>query len=181
MNDAAFPSFINPTPLGQDFMRYDFLTPEFCEYIVMAAEGQEWSSNRFDAYRTQDIYLEEAIPDLFQSIDLHLQHRIWPSVIKYWDVDPIKTSTAFVLKYTMDSQKSLPLHHDESFISGSVKLNEDYEGGILKFPRQSFTNEDLKVGQLLCWPSKITHPHLSTELTSGTKYSLTIWTDETNG
>ena len=80
MNDAAFPSFINPTPLGQDFMRYDFLTPEFCEYIVMAAEGQEWSSNRFDAYRTQDIYLEEAIPDLFQSIDLHLQHRIWPSV-----------------------------------------------------------------------------------------------------
>ena len=80
----------------------------------------------------------------------------------------------------MESQKSLHLHHDESHISGSVKLNEAYEGGVLKFPRQDFTNEELKVGQLLCWPSKITHPHLSTELRSGTKYSLTIWTQEEN-
>ena len=180
MVEESFPQFINPTPLGKDFIRFDFLTPDFCDYIIQAAENQDWSSNRFDAYKTQDVYLEESMKGLYDTINLHLEERIWPSVIKYWDIDPIKTATAFVLKYSMESQKSLHLHHDESHISGSVKLNEAYEGAVLKFPRQDFTNEELKVGQLLCWPSKITHPHLSTELRSGTKYSLTIWTQEEN-
>ncbi len=176
--EDAFPMFINPTPLGKDFIRYDFFTPHFCEYIIQAAEAQEWGTNKKDKYRTQDVYLEKAIPGLYESINFQLEHRIWPSVIKHWDIDGVESETIFVLKYSMDTQTSLGLHHDESFISGNVKLNDEYLGGVLEFPRQNFTNEDLQVGQLLVWPSKITHPHLSTELVSGTKYSLTIWSKE---
>ena len=56
-------------------------------------------------------------------------------------------------------------------------LNNNYDGGILTFPRQSVTNQEVKVGDLLIWPSEITHPHNSTELKGGEKYSITIWTD----
>jgi predicted 2-oxoglutarate/Fe(II)-dependent dioxygenase YbiX len=56
-----------------------------------------------------------------------------------------------------------------------VKLNDNYEGALLDFPRQNFTNAQLPVGSLLAWPSLVTHPHGSTPITSGVKYSLTIW------
>ena len=45
MVEESFPQFINPTPLGKDFIRFDFLTPDFCDYIVQAAENQDGNSD----------------------------------------------------------------------------------------------------------------------------------------
>ena len=45
----------------------------------------------------------------------------------------------------------------------------------LQFPRQNFSNAEMSVGSLIAWPSLVTHPHLSAPITSGVKYSLTIW------
>ena len=59
-----------------------------------------------------------------------------------------------------------------------MKLNDEYKGAALEFPRQEFSNLDIHVGDLICWPSKITHPHRSTQLEEGEKYSLTIWTKD---
>jgi hypothetical protein len=67
------------------------------------------------------------------------------------------------------------MHHDVAQVSASIKLNDTYEGAVLEFPRQQFTNADTSVGDLIAWPSMVTHPHASTQLTSGVKYSLTIW------
>lgn len=36
-------------------------------------------------------------------------------------------------------------------------------------------NSSVPVGTLLAWPSLVTHPHRSTPITNGVKYSLTIW------
>ena len=98
--EDAFPMFINPTPLGNNFLRFDFFTPHFCEYIIAAAEGQEWGSNKKDRYKTQDVYLEDAIPGLYEGINLQLEHRIWPAVVDYWDIDEVNTETIFVVKYS---------------------------------------------------------------------------------
>jgi predicted 2-oxoglutarate/Fe(II)-dependent dioxygenase YbiX len=56
-----------------------------------------------------------------------------------------------------------------------VKLNDDYEGAELSFPRQGVSNAGLAVGELVAWPSLVTHPHESLPIRSGVKYSLTIW------
>ena len=85
------------------------------------------------------------------------------------------------MRYAVDTQKELPLHHDASYVTGSVKLNEDYKGGNLSFPRQTFTNEQIPRGKLLLFPGAVSHPHECTELTEGTKYSLTIWTQRFPG
>jgi hypothetical protein len=56
-----------------------------------------------------------------------------------------------------------------------LKLNDDFVGGRLEFPRQELDNGDLGVGELLLWPSLVTHPHRAAPVTSGVKYGLTIW------
>jgi predicted 2-oxoglutarate/Fe(II)-dependent dioxygenase YbiX len=67
------------------------------------------------------------------------------------------------------------MHHDVAQVSASIKLNDDYEGAVLEFPRQKFANSDVPVGDVIAWPSLVTHPHASSQLTRGVKYSLTIW------
>ena len=36
-------------------------------------------------------------------------------------------------------------------------------------------NEPAAVGELIVWPSLVTHPHQATPLQRGVKYGLTIW------
>ena len=87
----------------------------------------------------------------------------------------------FVIKYSPRTQKSLNLHTDISLISGSVKLNDGYTGAELYFPRQQFYNKDIEVGDLLLWPSQVTHPHESLPIYDRTKYSLVLWTQRFKG
>ena len=82
---------------------------------------------------------------------------------------------AFVIKYSMGVQEHLRMHHDVAQVSASIKLNDGFEGGELNFPRQGITNASLAVGDLVAWPSLVTHPHEGMPLKGGTKYALTIW------
>ena len=88
---------------------------------------------------------------------------------------------AFTMKYTVETQKSLGLHTDASLVTGSVKLNEDFEGAEVVFPRQNFSNINVPKGRCLLWPSEVTHGHYVPDLLSGTKYSLTMWTSRYKG
>jgi hypothetical protein len=52
--------------------------------------------------------------------------------------------------------------------------NDDFEGGILRFPRQ---NLDVKpeTGAVLIFPATFTHPHEVQPVTKGVRYSLVTW------
>jgi len=52
--------------------------------------------------------------------------------------------------------------------------NDDFDGGELVFPRQGITIKPEK-GLMVMFPSGFTHPHESTEVTCGTKYSIVSW------
>jgi predicted 2-oxoglutarate/Fe(II)-dependent dioxygenase YbiX len=88
---------------------------------------------------------------------------------------------AFVMKYSMDTQRKLNLHNDASLVTGSVKLNDNFEGGDLLFPRQGISNKDIPPGKMILFPGMVTHGHECTELTKGTKYSLTMWSSRYPG
>ena len=62
-----------------------------------------------------------------------------------------------------------------------MKLNNDFEGAFLNFPRQNITNLDHDIGSMVLWPASVSHPHECTELKSGTKYSLTLWSSREEG
>lgn len=52
--------------------------------------------------------------------------------------------------------------------------NDDFDGGELVFPRQGITITP-EPGTMVIFPSGFTHPHESTEITRGTKYSIVSW------
>jgi predicted 2-oxoglutarate/Fe(II)-dependent dioxygenase YbiX len=102
--------------------------------------------------------------------------RLWPALQQWWPlIDYHGLRDAFVIRYAMGEQEELRMHHDVAQVSASIKLNDDYDGGVLEFPRQKFSNTDVPVGDVIAWPSLVTHPHASSQLTRGVKYSLTIW------
>lgn len=166
--------------VGSDILCCKFLTSEGVDLLLTSAiYNDEWTSNHRDKeYFTQDLHFKTSLPDLFEIVNNQLEEYIYPLASEFWQIAEFTTKNLFAVRYTMDTQKSLPPHHDDSFITGSVKLNDTYEGAELVFPRKSFSNKDIEVGDLLLWPGNITHLHESTELISGKKYSLTIWTDE---
>lgn len=59
-------------------------------------------------------------------------------------------------------------------LSGVYFCNDDFDGGELVFPRQGLVVGPEK-GMLVLFPSGFTHPHESTEVTRGTKYSIVTW------
>lgn len=81
----------------------------------------------------------------------------------------------YIIKYDQLGQKA-DVHNDVSHITFNVKLNNTYQGCDLYFPRQQFNCKDVSVGYAIIWPSTITHPHGSTELENGVKYSFVSWT-----
>jgi hypothetical protein len=152
-------------------------TQEFCAAHIRAAEATGgFMSDPGDPVPAHEISLAMISPLLFEAVQNDMGARIWPSLKEEWPlIDYHGINDAFVIKYEQGGQESLRMHHDIAQVSASIKLNDDYEGAVLEFPRQGVSNADLPVGSLLAWPSLVTHPHHSTPITRGVKYSLTIW------
>ena len=75
-------------------------------------------------------------------------------------------------KFSLKGQTELKLHVDNSLITFLVKLNDNYGGCDTVFPRQKWDTRNLKKGEMVINPGIITHPHYTTKLTWGEKYTL---------
>ena len=152
-------------------------TPQFCSALIRAAEAAGgFSAQPGDPVPGHEISLAIISPRLFEAVQDDMGLRIWPQLQEQWPlIDYHGINDAFIIKYEQGGQEELRQHHDVAQVSASVKLNDTYEGAVLEFPRQNFTNAQMPVGSLLAWPSLVTHPHGCTPITSGVKYSLTIW------
>ena len=167
----------SPRTIGPDLVVVPFWNERFCRAIVRAAEAVgAFEPQPDDPIPGHEISLAAISPQLYAAVEHDLGVRIWPLLREVWPlVDYHGLRDVFVIRYALGEQESLRLHHDVAQVSASVKLNENYRGGVLEFPRQGVSNEALEVGELLAWPSLVTHPHATSSLESGVKYALTIW------
>ena len=165
------------TPIGPELYVTTFWTPSFCATVIRAAEAVgAFESQVDDPVPGHEVSLAVISPRLFEAVQEDLGLRIWPRLRTVWPyIDYYGLRDAFVIRYALGEQESLRIHHDVAQVSASVKLNDDYDGGELAFPRQGVTNADLSVGDLLAWPSLVTHPHETNQLRRGVKYALTVW------
>lgn len=170
----------NSTPMyqvGAELIAMSCFTTRFCAALIRAAEAcGGFDAHPADPVPGHELSLSQISPRLFDALQNDLGTRIWPQLRQQWEhIDYYGLNDAFVIKYEKGRQEELRLHHDVAQVSGSVKLNDSYTGAVLEFPRQGYSNADLPVGSLLVWPSLVTHPHRSTPISAGTKYSLTLW------
>jgi hypothetical protein len=170
------------TELAADILVTPFWTPSFCAALIRAAEATgAFEPNPHDPVPGHEVSLAAISPQLFEAVQNDVGGRLWPRLKRVWPyVDYVGLRDAFVIKYELGGQEELRIHHDVAQVSASIKLNDDYTGAELRFPRQNAGNASVAVGDALVWPSLVTHPHLSTPLRSGTKYSLTIWCEVPN-
>ena len=169
------------TVIGPEMILVDFLSPSQCEeWIRIGDEHGGWNPHPHDKFPSHDIHLKEL--------------GLWDGVSAWWDKVAARVfesywrptrnyhlRKAFLMKYSDDTQKTLGLHNDASMVTGSVKLNDDYEDATLIFPRQDITNKDIPIGKMILFPGQVTHGHHVDQLTSGTKYSATFWSARYDG
>ena len=166
--------------LSPDILLIDFMSKDMCENMISLAEDKTFRIMEGDKVPSQDLRLKEF--GQWEKLKKHWNEIVYEIVYEYWHPCHMwGLRDAFLIKYEMDKQRELRVHNDASLVTGSVKLNDDYTGGLLEFPRQKFTNKDIPVGKCLLFPGQVTHGHLSTKLESGTKYSLTIWSSRYEG
>ena len=167
--------------LDRDMLLVDFMTPSMCEeMIAVADEHGGWGSLTYDKFPAMEIRLKKL--GLWDEMQAHWKKVLFPVIEKHWyPMEMYDLRDAFVMRYSLDTQTSLRLHTDASLVTGSVKLNDDYLGADLYFPRQKISNRDIPVGKCILFPGQVTHGHTCTELTHGVKYSLTMWSSRYSG
>jgi hypothetical protein len=160
-----------------ELLRLPFWTSEFCATIVRAAEATgAWASDDADPVPGLEVPLATISPRLLVAVEDHVGEIVVPALRDCWpEFAWDGLHDAFVIKYVAGGAASLPLHHDVAQISASVRLNDGYAGGALEFPRQGWDNHDVAVGDLIAWPSLVTHPHRACRVEAGVKYGLTLW------
>ena len=163
--------------IGNEILLVPFWTPRFCATVIRAAEAVgAFEPQPEDPVPGHEVSLAIISPRLFEQVENDLGRRIWPQLRTVWPyIDYHGLRDVFVIRYAMGEQEHLRMHHDVAQVSASVKLNEGYDGAVLDFPRQGVTNEHHAVGEMVVWPSLVTHPHQATPLRQGVKYGLTVW------
>ena len=152
-------------------------TPKFCDALIRAAElTGAFEINPNDPVPGHEVSLAVISPQLFNAVEVDFGLRIWPQLQQQWPlIDYHGIQDVFVIKYEVGQQEELRMHHDVAQVSASIKLNENYQGAELEFPRQNFSNREMKIGQMVAWPSLVTHPHRSASIVSGVKYRAPVW------
>ena len=159
----------------------DFLSKRQCDYLISKSESNgDWGKMDGDKFPAQEIRIRKL--GLWHEYERLWHEKLGKIAEKHWSpMLHMGLRDAFTMRYSVSTQKELGLHTDASLVTGSVKLNEDYEGAELLFPRQKFSNINVGVGQCILFPGEVTHGHEVPPLLSGVKYSLTMWTSRYPG
>ena len=165
-----------PIEVAPDLLMVPFWTPQFCAAVIRAAELIGFEPDPDDPVPGHEVSLASISTQLYSAVQDDVGRRIWPQLQMVWPLIEYRgLRDAFVIRYLPEEQESLRMHQDIAQVSATVKLNDDFEGAALAFPRQGYDNASQPVGSLLAWPSLVTHPHEAGQLVRGVKYGLTIW------
>jgi len=167
--------------VAKDILISPLFTPEYCQEIIQRADALgKWEPMDGDKFPAQEIRVRDI--GMWDEIEAIWENKLGKIAENHWTpMEHIGLRDAFVMRYAMDTQTSLAFHTDASLVTGSVKLNGDYEGGELVFPHQNFDNANVADGACLLFPSAVTHGHKVNPLIKGVKYSLTMWTSRYEG
>jgi hypothetical protein len=169
----------------QDILITPFWTENFCNKIKNIAECFAdffthkivWddASDKNKNIGWKDITFESIDSTFFNNFVGQYKEHICPLLQDFYKIQPILGwFNPYIIKYDQPGDCT-DLHNDQSMITLNIKLNNNYKGCDLIFPRQNFSTKEIPVGYATIWPSTVTHPHYSTPLIEGVKYSVISW------
>ena len=187
---AVHPECGKKVKIYKDIIITPFYTTKFCDELVEMAKfyREKYTANiRYTNDNTHNRDISDKSPwdtlffsrishILFQNFCEHYKKYLCPVLDKHFYPENIAGwFSPMIIRYSRPGQ-DVTLHTDASLFTLNVKLNTEFEGCELEFPRQGWSNKDIPKGWCFIWPSKVTHPHKANPLISGTKYTLGSWT-----
>lgn len=126
-----------------------------------------------DEYNSELIDLHE---EIYQKLKLCID-----DYARYWGINVVYYEAFNFVKYE-GSGTHFNIHADHGpayncTVSAVVYINDDYEGGDLKFPRLDNIVYKPKAGDIAVFPSNYIYEHASLPMESGTKYCVVVMTD----
>ena len=126
-----------------------------------------------DEFNSELIDLHE---EIYQKLKLCID-----DYAKYWGINVIYYEAFNFVKYEGQG-KHFNIHADHgpaynTTVSAVIYINDDYEGGEIKFPRLDGYTLTPKVGDIAVFPSNYIYEHASLPMISGTKYCVVVMTD----
>lgn len=99
----------------------------------------------------------------------------------YWGINVVYYEAFNFVKYEGEGTHfNIHADHGPSYnctVSAVIYINDDYEGGDLKFPRLDNLVIKPSVGDIAVFPSNYIYEHASLPMKAGTKYCVVIMTD----
>ena len=118
--------------------------------------------------------------DLHEEIYQKLKYCV-DDYAKYWGINVTYYEAFNFVKYEgAGTHFNIHADHGPAYnctVSAVIYINEDYEGGDIKFPRLDNLVYAPKVGDIAVFPSNYIYEHASLPMESGTKYCVVIMTD----
>ncbi len=99
----------------------------------------------------------------------------------YWGIGIVYYEAFNFVKYEGEGTHfNIHADHGPAYnctVSAVIYINDDYEGGEIKFPRLDNYTHTPRVGDIAVFPSNYIYEHASLPMKSGTKYCVVIMTD----
>jgi hypothetical protein len=99
----------------------------------------------------------------------------------YWGINVVYYEAFNFVKYEGEGTHfNIHADHGPAYnctVSAVIYINDDYEGGEIKFPRLDNFVHTPKVGDIAIFPSNYIYEHASLPMKSGTKYCVVIMMD----
>jgi hypothetical protein len=100
---------------------------------------------------------------------------------RYWGINVVYYEAFNFVKYEGEG-KHFNIHADHGpayncTVSAVIYINDDYEGGEIRFPRLDGYTHKPKIGDIVLCPSNYIYEHASLPMSKGTKYCVVIMTD----
>lgn len=122
----------------------------------------------------------EELIDLHEEIYKKLKYCI-DDYASYWGINVVYYEAFNFVKYEGEgSHFNVHADHGPAYnctVSAVIYINDDYEGGELKFPRLDNLVYKPSIGDIVLCPSNYIYEHASLPIKSGTKYCVVVMTD----
>jgi len=169
--------------IGPNVIEFPLFTEKFCKEIIELAENGEWTVDRHEYFPTTDQTMEMlGMQEIYNRVINQFVLPIWRW---FWELDGKKYENFhtenFIAKYDTQNQGSLSIHHDASYLTLNVRLNDGFVGGGTYLPRYNVTLNPSRIGHAMSHPGQITHKHGGRPVYEGTRYILVSFTNPVEG
>lgn len=161
-------------------LEMDLLTREeslaLCDAARVTAERSGWGANSHDNHETKDVKIRNLISTAAISIfEKKVAEPMMEAIAEHYQLPRklLRVEDAFIVRYAMDSQRSLGYHRDGSLVSSIVTLsnNGDFVGGGTAFRDGSLYKPQQGSGIVFSGQRL----HCGREITKGARYILTLF------